>query len=99
MAESKLYSRAGAGVRSEARLLAPGAPEWHEVLARAEHDIYHLPEFVVLDAHESKGTPAAFWYREDTRALLLPLILRAIPDSDVRDAVSPYGYPGPISDA
>ncbi len=29
----------------------------------------------------------------------MPLILRDIPDSDLRDAVSPYGYSGPVSDA
>src|SRR4051794_26649899 len=83
----------------EARLLPPSAPEWADVLRRAEHDIAHRPESVRLDANVSDGRPVAFWYTDGDRALLLPLILRAIPDSDLTDAVSPYGYPGPVSDA
>ena len=83
----------------EGRLLSPSAPQWADVLPRTDHDVYHLPEYVSLDANVSGGTPAAFWYREEGHAFLLPLILRDIPDSDLRDAVSPYGYPGPVSDA
>src|SRR5262249_38839491 len=37
--------------------------------------------------------------REGPRVLLLPLLLRDVPDSNRRDAISPYGYPGPVSDA
>jgi hypothetical protein len=83
----------------EARLLSPSARQWADVLRRTDHDVYHLPEYVSLDANVSGGTPAAFWYREEGHAFLLPLILRDIPDSDLRDAVSPYGYSGPVSDA
>ena len=84
---------------SEARLLSPSAPQWADLLRRTDHDVYHLPEYVSLDAKVIGGTPAAFWYREESHAFLLPLILRGIPDSDLRDAVSPYGYAGPVSDA
>ena len=52
-----------------------------------------------MDANVNGGTPAAFWYREEGHVFVLPLILRDIPDSDLRDAVSPYGYSGPVSDA
>jgi Acetyltransferase (GNAT) domain len=86
-------------VTGEAALLDPTAPEWGEALRWTAHDMYHVPEYVVLDARLSYGTPTAFWYRNGGRHLLMPLILRDVPDSDLRDAVSPYGYPAPVSDA
>jgi Acetyltransferase (GNAT) domain len=86
-------------VGDEARLLAPTAPEWAEALERASHDIYHVPEYVVLDARGSGGAPTAFWYAEGSRVLLLPLVLRAVPGTTLSDVVSPYGYSGPVSDA
>ena len=83
----------------EATLLGPDAADWVEALTRAPHDVYHLPEYVVLDAPLSGGAPAAVRYDEPGRVLLLPLVLRSIPDSGLRDAASPYGYPGPVSNA
>jgi hypothetical protein len=61
--------------------------------------VYHLPEYVVMDAPLSGGAPAAVRYDELGRVLLLPLGVRPIPDSGMRDAASPYGYPGPVSNA
>jgi Acetyltransferase (GNAT) domain len=86
-------------VTGEAAVLDPEAAEWEKALALVEHDLYHVTEYVVLDALLSGGTPAAFWYREREQVLLLPLIFREVPGSDVRDAVSPYGYPAPVSNA
>jgi GNAT acetyltransferase-like protein len=83
----------------EAALLDPGAPEWTDALRRARHDMYHVPDYVVLDARLYGGTPTAFRYAEGDRHLLMPLIVRDIPGTDLRDALSPYGYPGPVSDA
>jgi hypothetical protein len=87
------------GTGTEARLLAPDDPEWTDALRQVEHDTYHLPEYVVLDALLTGDRPAAFWYREGGRVFLLPLTLRRVPDSDRTDAISPYGYPGPVSNA
>jgi len=81
-----------------ASLLDPGAREWKDALERIRHDIYHDPAYVVLDARLCGGVPAAFHYEEAGGRLLLPLILRDIPGSGLRDAVSPYGYPAPVSD-
>ena len=86
-------------LRGKAALLGPEAAEWKGALTRLGHDVYHLPEYVTLDARLSGGTPAAFRYGEAGRVLLLPLVLRPVPGAQVRDAVSPYGYPGPVSDA
>lgn len=88
-----------AGPVADARLLSPDAPEWTDTLRLVDHDTYHLPEYVVLDARLTGHRPAAFWYREGSRVLLLPLTVRQVPDSDRADAVSPYGYPGPVSNA
>src|SRR3954451_10986821 len=82
----------------EAALLDPDAPQWGKALSAA-HDIYHLPQYAVLDARLTGNSPAAFWYEQDGQHLLIPLILRDIPGSAWRDAPSPYGYPGPISHA
>ncbi|MGK5677690.1 GNAT family N-acetyltransferase [Actinoplanes sp. URMC 104] len=82
-----------------AALVGPAAREWKEALHRARHDTYHLPGYVALDAGLHSGSPAAYWYTDGDRHLLLPLILRQIPGTGLRDALSPYGYPGPVSDA
>jgi hypothetical protein len=83
----------------EAALVGPQDIGWTDALSRIEHDVYHTPEYVELDAQLSAGTAAAFVYSDGGHVLLLPLVLRPVPDSDLRDAVSPYGYPGPVSDA
>jgi Acetyltransferase (GNAT) domain len=80
-----------------ASLLEPEAREWKETLQHVDHDMYHVPDYVVLDARLYGGVPAAFHYERAGRRLLIPLILREIPGTDLRDAVSPYGYPGPVS--
>ncbi|MFI5896637.1 GNAT family N-acetyltransferase [Actinoplanes sp. NPDC051513] len=80
-----------------ASLLTPDAPEWASALQRLRHDMYHEPAYVVLDARLYGGSPAAFHYAEGDHVLLMPLIVRDIPDSALRDALSPYGYPAPVS--
>ena len=81
---------------ADAALLSPQDPAWTEALGRVRHDIYHIPEYVRLDAGLTGGTPVAFRYAEDERVLLVPLLLRPVPDTDLQDATSPYGYPGPV---
>ncbi|GAA4950849.1 hypothetical protein [Actinoplanes utahensis] len=83
---------------AEGALLEPGDPAWADALRRVHHDVYHLPGYVTLDAHLSEGEPVAFRYDEMGQVFLLPLVLRPIPGTGLRDAVSPYGYPGPVSD-
>jgi hypothetical protein len=85
--------------QTQAALLDPAAREWTEALRHTGHDLYHEPDYVALDAGLSDGSPAAFWYSDGARHLLMPLIVRGIPGTELRDAVSPYGYPGPVSDA
>jgi hypothetical protein len=84
---------------TEAALFGSDDDRWTEALNHVRHDVYHRPEYVRLDAQLSGGTAAAFRYDDAGRVLLLPLVVRPIPDTDLRDAVSPYGYPGPVSNA
>ena len=79
-----------------ASLLEPAAREWKETLQHVAHDMYHVPEYVVLDARLYGGVPAAFHFEKGGRRLLIPLIVREIPGTGLRDAISPYGYPGPV---
>ncbi|MET0415443.1 MAG: GNAT family N-acetyltransferase [Actinoplanes sp.] len=83
---------------AEAALIDPDDAAWAGALSRARHDVYHLPEYVRLDAGLSGARPVAFRYAEAGRVLLIPLLLRDIPDTDLLDAISPYGYPGPVTD-
>jgi hypothetical protein len=78
-------------------LITPGAPEWAAALPKLRHDMYHEPAYVVLDARLYGGSPAAFHHAEGDHVFLMPLILREIPGSGLRDALSPYGYPAPVS--
>lgn len=79
--------------------------EWHDAdsdawlaaLRRLRHDCYHLPAYAAADALLVDGRPGAYIYEEAGDLLLVPLVLRRIPDSLRIDATSPYGYPGPIA--
>ena len=75
--------------------LPPGAPAWDEVLRRAEHDFYHLPEYVAFSAKVDGGEPVALHAQDGDRELLLPALVRPV-SGGLRDAASPYGYPGPL---
>jgi hypothetical protein len=84
-----------------ADFIDPGDPRWRRTLARARHDVYHLPEYVITAAKQEGGTPAAFYAESGETAFLVPLVIRELPaafgaPADWRDAVTPYGYPCPI---
>jgi hypothetical protein len=79
-------------------LLTPDDAQWSDVLDRAAHDVYHLPAYVRLSATTTEpGEPVAVLAATSRGPWLLPLVLRDVPGAPgVRDAVTPYGYPGPI---
>ncbi len=72
--------------------------EWTFRLKNLSHDIYHLPGYVEADAVLAKGAAVAYWAQSSNGEILIPLVRRSIPDqhSGVDDAISPYGYGGPI---
>ncbi len=91
----------------ECQLLEPTDPRWERVLARAPHEFYQTPGYTWLEARRIGGVPAAVWAAENEQEWLLPLVLRPVPPlpgvaeqvASWRDAVSPYGYPHPVTTA
>ena len=75
-------------------------PSWSETLSKLPHDVYHLPDYVALDAQRTKTTPKAFLLEEGEKIFFAPYLLRSCADitkleqSDTYDVISPYGYPG-----
>jgi hypothetical protein len=85
----------------EVELVGASAPGWRAFLGAVPHDIYHLPSYVAMsaarEAAPGRAEARAIIAREGNRAMLLPVIVRGIPgDETTRDAISPYGYPGPL---
>jgi len=79
-----------------ANLIDTSSHSWSDVIGRARHDFYHLPGYVEVSAREDGGEPRALLVEDDTRELLLPLVMMPLGDG-ASDATSPYGYPGPIT--
>lgn len=67
---------------------------WNEELARVEQiDFYHTYDYHHISKNPGE-TPILIKYQEGDNALLLPLLIRDIDNSDYRDATSVYGYAG-----
>ncbi len=75
--------------------LEPTDPRWSEALTRIRHDVFHLPGYASLEATRLGGQARAAWVHGDFGELFLPLVVRHHPFGGL-DAMSPYGYPGPI---
>ena len=79
-----------------ARLLTADDPFWRRMLEETAHDIYHRPEYARLDAAEGE-VPLAAWIESAGFGLLVPMLRRPIAGHpDLFDAISPYGYAGPL---
>lgn len=77
--------------------LTPDDPRWMGVLSRVPHDVYHLPGYVQATTWQEGGVATAYWSRHADGELFVPLIIRPVPQRPGwHDAVSPYGYPGPL---
>jgi len=70
---------------------------WTETLAACSHDLYHLPAYARLEAQWIDAEPSAFVYQDRDHSLLIPLLIRATPGGEFRDAVTPYGYSPPVA--
>jgi hypothetical protein len=78
-----------------AALVGVDDPRWVRNLRLSTHDFYHHPTYVALDAAHQRGEPRALVVEASGKFLLLPLVIRSVPGGGM-DAVSPYGYPGPV---
>jgi hypothetical protein len=79
-----------------ATVLPPGDERWLRTLEHTPHDVYHRPEYVRAAASHEGGRPAGLYAEDASGVLLIPLLIRSIPDTDLIDASSPYGYPAPL---
>ena len=68
---------------------------WPTRLRELDHDVYHLPGYVALDASLVGGRASACCCGRGR--VLIPLVRRSVPgrDESLEDACSPYGYGGP----
>ena len=77
-------------------------PLWMNTLDKLRHDVYHLPEYVEIEATLHNTTAEAFVFIEDEKIFFVPYLLRSCNDildgesveEEIFDAISPYGYPG-----
>lgn len=80
-----------------AELLELSDSRWQEALAELSHDVYHLPEYVAVEAQRLHGRGMAFLGTTSGFRLFVPFVLVEIPNASGRDALAPYGYPGPLA--
>ena len=78
------------------KFLGPTAPDWAAVLKRCQHDCYHLPGWMRAAEFGDSGKARALYATDGEHELLVPIIRRHV-DAQAWDAVSPYGYGGPIA--
>jgi hypothetical protein len=85
-------------------LITPSDRRWRDLLTRVPHDVYHLPEYTVLAAQAECGKPVAFYAENAGDFCFIPLLIRDLPEElgaprEWCDAISPYGYPSPLTTA
>ncbi|MFN6518473.1 MAG: FemAB family protein [Nostoc sp. CreGUA01] len=84
------------------KIISVSDPLWLEILNKLNHDIYHLPKYVDLEAKRINAIPEAILIFENEKILFLPYLLRCVNNllatnieiPLIWDIVSPYGYPG-----
>lgn len=77
-------------------------PLWLETLQKIRHDVYHLPEYVQIEASRINTTAEAFLIVDGDKIFFVPYLMRQCDDimaqestsQQIFDVVSPYGYPG-----
>jgi len=78
-----------------ARLLSATGADWLTELERGRHDVHHLPGWSIASAPLEPGEPLAVAVTADVGSTLVPVVRRAL-EAGRWDAVSPYGYAGPM---
>jgi hypothetical protein len=71
------------------------SPEWVDGLGRTTHDVYQLPGWAEASSHADGGEPFVVVVTDGPAACVAPFVRRPI-EEDSWDAVSPYGYSGPV---
>lgn len=76
-------------------------PLWQQTLQDLNHDFYHLPEYVALEARRANAIAEAILITDNHKLFFLPYLIRSCNELfesftslEVFDVISPYGYPG-----
>jgi len=70
--------------------------EWKSALEKiGNYDFYHTYDYHKVSKQENENA-ILIKYQEGEKEILLPLIIRKIPNTPFSDATSVYGYSGPI---
>jgi hypothetical protein len=77
--------------------------DWDALVQRCmQWDVYHLAGYHRIAATTDGGEPRLFWFESSGFVACLPYLKRPLPaevseGTGLSDAISAYGYPGPIS--
>jgi Acetyltransferase (GNAT) domain len=73
-------------------------PLWNQILWKLQHDIYHLPEYVYLEAKRTQTTAEAVVIQDKENIFFVSCLLRSCHDIfnkiEIFDITSAYGYSG-----
>ncbi len=77
-------------------------PLWTKTLANIPHDIYQIPEYILLETIRSKGKAEAIIIEDRERTFFVPYIISSCESvisnkslkEEIFDIKSPYGYAG-----
>lgn len=69
---------------------------WHEIINKYEHDFYHTWDFHSLSKNNGEGDPVLFYLEQNGETIAFPLLERKITNTEYKDLISVYGYPGPL---
>ncbi|BAZ54057.1 hypothetical protein NIES4103_67420 [Nostoc sp. NIES-4103] len=75
-------------------------PLWMEILHKIRHDVYQLPEYILLEKNRIKGIPEAIVITDGDKIFFAPYLLSKCDDVvdetiiETFDIKSPYGYTG-----
>ena len=71
--------------------------DWDQALEEVDaFDFYHTYDYH-FTASKKDEKPILLYYNDSHSIIALPLVIRAIPDTNYFDATSVYGYGGPLS--
>lgn len=71
---------------------------WSKIISLScEYDSYHTSSYSKLELLEGNKEPVLLVASIDDDFIAMPLVIRKIPNSDLYDCTSAYGYCGPIS--
>jgi Acetyltransferase (GNAT) domain len=84
-------------------IMSPTDPRWQQYLNTINHDFYHLPAYLALEAKRCEALAEAISIEDGDKSFFLPYLIRdcrknsditEFDEAEIYDVVSPYGYSG-----